>query len=471
MLSRRFQKTPLMRSPSTLPLVQAVAIRNSLPTHISHCWFHRKSPFDGNVKPLANRESPTATPSCSTKYTIKAGDTYLGVSKSQHVATHDLVTANRLDYRLNNFPSSGDLCIRNQCDVYVVKEGDTCLSIQLANDITRATLRSWNPFINGYCDNISSYINQTICVSNSLGDYKVLENKDSAGFSTPAAVPSNVAPDTNIECGLFHNVTADDNCGTIGLKYRIPLNDLIFLNPMVYQNCTNLWLWISYCVAPVGDLVNYPGYLHDEKEWTIEPQETTQVLMWDMFLGDSPYIPIANGTREDCRQYFWWNETLAGSPIDCLSAAKGYEIDMEQFLLWNPSLDQNWTETDKYWPPDNYPCTISADVSYCMQLASPTPMPYKVAPPSPRAAGEIANCTRWFVAYFSCQSQLGFVRMSMERMYRYNPSLKEDCSGYTLGTYYCHETINDLLYGYGNDPEPTSSQIAPSISRTSSDTA
>ncbi|KAL6915179.1 hypothetical protein FSST1_012939 [Fusarium sambucinum] len=340
--------------------------------------------------------------------------------------------------------------------------------------MSRATLRSWNPFINGYCDNISSYVDQTICISNPLGDYKVPENKESAGFSTPAAVPNNIAPDTNTKCGLFHNVTAGDDCGTIGLKYSISLDDLIFLNPMVWENCTNLWLWTSYCVAPVGDLVDYPGYIHDEYEWTIEPEKTTPVPEWDMFLGDGPYVPIANDTREDCWEYFWWNETLAGSPISCRSTALAYDLDIEQFLLWNPSLDQNWTETElkDIWPPDNYPCTISADVKYCVQLASPTPVPEKVfVPPSPRAAGEIANCTRWFVGYFDCQSQLGHVRMSMEKMYRYNPSLKEDCSGYTLGTYYCHETLDDLLYGYGDDAEPTFSQSAPSTSRTSSNTA
>ncbi|KAH6962705.1 hypothetical protein DER45DRAFT_533947 [Fusarium avenaceum] len=61
--------------------------------------------------------------------------------------------------------------------------------------------------------------------------------------------------------------------------------------------------------------------------------------------------------------------------------------------------------------------------------------------------------------------------MSMEKIYRYDPSLKEDCSGYTLGTYYCHKTIDDLLYGYEDDLESTASQSASSTSRTSSDIA
>ncbi|KAF5615123.1 carbohydrate-binding module family 50 [Fusarium sp. NRRL 25303] len=391
----------------------------------------------------------------SSEYIIKSGDTFLSVSKSQKVSTHDLATANRLDSLVSDFPSSGKLCIRNQCDVYVVKSGDTCESIQADNGLSRAKLRSWNPFINGYCDNISSYVNQTICISNPLGDYKVPENQDSTGFDTPAAVPDNIAPDTKANCGLFHNVTAGDDCGTIGLKYSISLDDLMFLNPMIWQNCTNLWLRTSYCVAPVGDIADYPGYGPEEDEWTIEPQEATPVPYRESFLRDGPYVPLANGTREDCWEYLWWNETYAGSPIPCLDAALGYELDLEQFFLWNPSLDQN--EPDAVSPTYDFPCTISPFVSYCMQLASPTPVPKTPrVPPSPRAAGEIANCTRWFMGYFDCASQLSLSRMTMEKMYRYNPSLKEDCSGYTLGTFYCHETIDDL-YGYDEDPEPITS--------------
>ncbi|KAF5974969.1 muramidase [Fusarium coicis] len=388
----------------------------------------------------------------SSEYTIKSGDTFLSVSKSQKVSTHDLATANRLDSLVSDFPSSGRLCIRNQCDVYVVKSGDTCESIQSENGLSRARLRSWNPFINGYCDNISSYVNQTICISNPLGDYKVPENQEAAGFDTPAAVSDNIAPNTTTNRGLFHNVTAGDDCGTIGLK-------------------------TSYCVAPVGDIADYPGYGPEEDEWTIEPQESTPIdeiphIGW---LNDSrPYVPLANSTREDCWEYLWWNETYAGSPISCREAALGYELDLEQFFLWNPSLDQN--EPDAVSPTYDFPCTISPFVSYCMQLASPTPVPKAPrVPPSPRAAGEIANCTRWFMGYFDCASQLSLSRMTMEKMYRYNPSLKEDCSGYTLGTFYCHETLDDLYnYDdalYGDDETSPITSSAPTSTTASSKTS
>ncbi|RBQ71978.1 hypothetical protein FVER14953_01584 [Fusarium verticillioides] len=445
------------------PLSEDTSEQEEIYTSASSSCGYKKQPTQTYPPLLVS--SPMATPSCSSEYTIKTGDTFLSVSESQRVSTHDLATANRLDSLVSDFPSSGKLCIRNQCDVYVVKSGDTCESIQSENGLSRARLRSWNPFINGYCDNISSYVNQTICISNPLGDYKVPENQDAAGFETPAAVPDNIAPNTTTNCGLFHNVTAGDDCGTIGLKYSISLDDLIFLNSMIWPNCTNLWLRTSYCVAPVGDITDYPGYGPEEDEWTIEPQESTEIaeiphIGW--LNVSRPYVPLANNTREDCWEYLWWNETYAGSPISCREAALGYELDLEQFFLWNPSLDQN--EPDAVSPTYDFPCTISPFVSYCMQLASPTPVPKTPrVPPSPRAAGEIANCTRWFMGYFDCASQLSLSRMTMEKMYRYNPSLKEDCSGYTLGTFYCHETLDDLygydddLYGDDENPSPTTS--------------
>ena len=166
-----------------------------------------------------------------------------------------------------------------------------------------------------------------------------------------------------------------------------------------------------------------------------------------MFLRDAPYVPIASDTRTDCWHYFWWNEKKTGNPPDCLDVADWYELGPEQFFLWNPSLDKNVTVEGT--PTYDFPCTISPYVSYCMILESPTPTPKKpFVPPSPRADGEIANCVRWFMAYFPCSTQLLHSRMSMELMYKYNPSLKEDCSGYTMGTHYCYQTLDDY-HGYG----------------------
>lgn len=42
------------------------------------------------------------------------------------------------------------------------------------------------------------------------------ENRDLAGFSTFIALPSNITPDINIKHSVFYNITAGDDCGTIG---------------------------------------------------------------------------------------------------------------------------------------------------------------------------------------------------------------------------------------------------------------
>lgn len=72
------------------------------------------------------------------------------------------------------------------------------------------------------------------------------------------------------------------------------------------------------------------------------------------------------------------------------------------------------------------------------------------APPAPRAAGEIENCTNWFrpASFHSCSAVLLNSRLSFEQFYRMNPSVKNDCTGLTVGTYYCISTKED-----GGPPE------------------
>jgi hypothetical protein len=47
-------------------------------------------------------------------------------------------------------------------------------------------------------------------------------------------------------------------------------------------------------------------------------------------------------------------------------------IDREEFALWNPSLDQNPTNAEN--ATYDYPCSAKVSVSYCIGIASPTPV-------------------------------------------------------------------------------------------------
>ncbi|RSL71249.1 hypothetical protein CEP51_012088 [Fusarium floridanum] len=378
----------------------------------------------------------SSSSSCDSQYKIQSGDTYLSVSLSQNVSTHDLITANGLKYSLKNFPASGTLCIRNQCQVYVVKDGDTCDSIQETTHLNFAELRSWNPYINGLCNNIADKVNQTICASNPLGDFSM---SDSIPSESATLVPDNLAPNTTTNCSIYHEVQAKDDCSTLGVKYGIELKDFIFLNPMVWENCTNLWLNTSYCVAPVGSISEYPGYGPEKPTFDFEPVDIVFLPWedpWEEWRNRQKLVPLATGTRKDCWNYDWWNNSEVSLP-EVSSVAFVYEVNLELFLAWNPSLEGEEI--------------IKPSVSYCVALSEPTPTPWK--PPNPRAPGEPEDCIAWFPATLSCEIHVINMRMDMGTFVKLNPSVGEDCSTFIHGTWYCYQVIADNDWNLGDEEE------------------
>lgn len=46
-------------------------------------------------------------------------------------------------------------------------------------------------------------------------------------------------------------VVAGDTCETISLRYGLTLDEFLSYNTQIQQDCSNLWLSYSVCVAPV----------------------------------------------------------------------------------------------------------------------------------------------------------------------------------------------------------------------------
>ncbi|KAM0518033.1 hypothetical protein ACHAPE_004435 [Trichoderma viride] len=71
------------------------------------------------------------------------------------------------------------------------------------------------------------------------------------------------------------------------------------------------------------------------------------------------------------------------------------------------------------------------------------------SPPSPRAVGEAANCTDWFLIgpETTCDTIMGLNNLNMKDFCLMNPSVGKDCKGLVEGTYYCVST-----YPGGNQP-------------------
>ncbi|CAG7558819.1 unnamed protein product [Fusarium equiseti] len=171
-------------------------------------------------------------------------------------------------------------------------------------------------------------------------------------------------------------------------------------------------------------------------------------------------FPIAYGSRLDCQHYWWIDNATNPVLANCYMLSSIYGTEFEDFILWNPSLADTST-AEAYNGTDEasvtasliryhefkYTCTMALSLSYCMALPSPatceaTTAKTEIATPTPRAGGEIANCTMWFDHYYeaSCEDLMLTYDLYFDEFYEMNPSVKADCSGLVLGMNYCRST-------------------------------
>ncbi|KAJ4152983.1 hypothetical protein LMH87_009498 [Akanthomyces muscarius] len=356
-----------------------------------------------------------------------------------------------------NSTASAAQAAAEDCTLYTPKSGDTCQDIFQHTNATYAQLLRWNPTLDPSCTNLSNFTSG-ICVSNPQGGAHTISSNTVGATSTfPSATPapSPTGAGTNGNCGQYHLVKPGDDCGKILTKYGITLKDFVFLNPEVKDDCTNLWGNYYYCVSPVGLISDYPGY--DGKPTrppiTTSPMKSTSGIFSQLpSITGGRAIPTASGTRKDCYLYQEFDDFTNSTLQDCWNAAYAFGVSPEEFIVWNPSLEQSTGSSGSIAPTPTggnqygYPCTLQTSLSYCMQLFSPTPAPTSTsAPPSPRASGEISGCTSWYAPedYDTCEGILNIFQLSIDQFYKMNPSIGSDCTKMALGTYYCISTQSD----------------------------
>lgn len=83
--------------------------------------------------------------------------------------------------------------------------------------------------------------------------------------------------------------------------------------------------------------------------------------------------------------------------------------------------------------------------------------------PSPRAAGEVENCTAWYhmETFSTCEDILVLFGLTLEEFYTFNPSVGSSCTSMAAGSYYCVSTNADGTAPGGYvDPVTTTSSSA-----------
>ncbi|KAL2843408.1 hypothetical protein BJX68DRAFT_257450 [Aspergillus pseudodeflectus] len=271
---------------------------------------------------LSSAPAPTARrrPCAGRRVPIQPGDTCDSFALAHNLSTYRLLIDNGLQSGCTDFPTEGSLC-----------------GLASRYGITITQFRTWNQVLNARCGNLDILVGHIACVGYP-GEATSTENRYAtkpAGGTAPAAAPApaNLAPGVNTNCAKYYQVKEGDYCAVIAMKNAIVINDFYFLNPGIDKNCTNLRPHYNYCVYPVGNIETYPGYAA-----TSLPIATT--------------LPLANGTRKDCKVY---EDSKRGEiPCDWLRGVKS----LLNFEDWNPSV--------VWWN-----CTLANNTRYCVSLWDP----------------------------------------------------------------------------------------------------
>ena len=120
------------------------------------------------TKNATSATTATTTPTlCPDTYTIQESDDCNKISIAQNVSTFSLLYQNDLQLYCKDFPDpEKSLCLSKQCDIYTVRENDTCYSIAQSQPsyITITQLLSWNVNLNLKCSNIDQQVGFQICI-------------------------------------------------------------------------------------------------------------------------------------------------------------------------------------------------------------------------------------------------------------------------------------------------------------------
>ncbi|KAK2758674.1 hypothetical protein FQN54_003364 [Arachnomyces sp. PD_36] len=216
------------------------------------------------------RPTPTTSEGSTTTRIPGAGTTCLGqliepdigrmscneLSEKYNVPTGDLVV---LTHDFTCYVTE-PICLPLPCKLEKIGWGYdpvTCDSLRESlstaeNNITAIQFSTWNKRIIGSCDDLRG--DQYYCAGPPGGDFEFpppVYAPTSTAYYTTATPAFPTSEGTIEDCGKYHDVKSGENCNTIALREASSVDEFLDLNTQVWDNCTNLWLDYSYCVAPV----------------------------------------------------------------------------------------------------------------------------------------------------------------------------------------------------------------------------
>ncbi|KAI1448974.1 carbohydrate-binding module family 50 protein [Annulohypoxylon stygium] len=414
----------------------------------------------------------TPAPCAGEVYQLQPNQSCHSVSLSQKIGTAWLLSDNQLGAWCADFPTSGSLCLVNKCEVATVQANATCRGIARSANITETQLKAWNPVLNAGCYNINRMVGDQLCISPPGDAYEDPPTTTLAPTVaiTPAPVPTDIANGTTQRCGKYYQVQPDEYCNLLVVRYSISLGDFLFLNPDLYENCTNLYAYESYCIQPVGDINTYSG----KPGW--RPTDITSVPFTSAVpataantttpIAQLPTsLPIDTGSRDDCYRYFDGADYQDASVLEgtswinqCQRVADLYGVSWDDFASWNGNLGDIRTPN----------CVFDPKMRYCGKQYAGDPAPEPTPPDYtlPIRDGAIETCTEFadVPEDWQCTDVLANYELTIAQFYEYNPAVGSDCGNLWPNMAYCIRAP-----GY-TDPSATTSGPSGTATPTSTST-
>jgi hypothetical protein len=106
-------------------------------------------------------------PACTGTYTVQDGDSCVSISTALNVSTFDLAYYNNINIYCQDFQANNGatLCVPPTCQTYSRQALDTCASVALANPpITIPKLLAWDPNFNSLCGNTVQFTGYQVCI-------------------------------------------------------------------------------------------------------------------------------------------------------------------------------------------------------------------------------------------------------------------------------------------------------------------
>lgn len=235
-------------------------------------------------------------------------------------------------------------------------------------------------------------------------------------------------------------------------------------NPSITADCGNMTVGKSYCVEALGEPAPAPSPspISSSRSTLITsttskpvvvpisstptstiPPTTTSTSVGN---GVSTPMPTQPGMVGNCAKFHW-----IAKGVSCSQVISFQKITLADFVKWNPTVND---DCSGMW----------AEVNVCVGVIGgttpTTPKPSSTTPgngvqtPQPTQPGMVNNCNKfhWIAKGVSCSQVISFQKITLADFVRWNPTVKDDCTGMWAEVNVCVGVI-----GGGSSPTPTTS--------------